>query len=76
MKITGKSLCMVRRGLIDAKDWIHNEIATCPDPSAYAADIVELEADRERYTKLLVRVEAALRKEGYTIESPTTQEKT
>lgn len=60
MIFTGKNLLMVKRGIALALDEIHNQIATCPDVIRYEDDIVELEAEKARFERLLARVDRAL----------------
>lgn len=60
MSFTGKSLGMVRRGVDLALGELHNQIATCPDVSAHADDIEELELEKAKFQKLLARIDRAL----------------
>lgn len=67
MQITGENLVLVRQGLVDALAEVHNQIATCPDVTFYESSIDELYVYRIHYERLLARVEASLKKEGYTL---------
>jgi ethanolamine utilization microcompartment shell protein EutL len=64
MIFTGDNLKMVRRGIDLAVDEIHNQIATCPDVNRHAAEIEELEAEQEKFKRLLARIDAAIEREG------------
>lgn len=60
MIFTGKNLHKVRRGIVLALGEIHNEIATCPDVTAYADDIEALEYEHEQFTAMLARIDTEL----------------
>lgn len=65
MQFTGSNLRMVKYGIELALDELHNQIATCPDPDGqYADDIDEIEAEQERFKRLLFQIERAIEKES------------
>ena len=64
MQFTGDNLLLVRDALVDAQAEIHNQIATCPTPDDYYADIAELEFWRVKYERLLRRVNKAIERES------------
>jgi hypothetical protein len=70
MQITRRNLLRVRNSILLGIDELKNQIATCPNVFEYADDIADLEDEIDEQLKLLKRVEAALRREGYTL-SPT-----
>lgn len=62
MIFTGKNLDMVKRGIELAIAELHNQIATCPDVFYYAEQLDELEAEKEKFERLLARVSRTMEK--------------
>lgn len=63
MQITGRNLQLVYDALDLAIAEAHNMIATCPDVTVYADEIVEYEMQKQKFQRLRGRIERAIAKE-------------
>ena len=61
MIFTGKNLVLLRHAMDNAVTGIQMHIGSCPD--VVDDDLVELEAEKAQYEKLLARIDSAIQKE-------------
>lgn len=60
MQFTGPNLLLVHAALQLLAADTQNQIATCPDPEAYADDIAEYEAELAAVQRLIARINKKL----------------
>lgn len=63
MRFTGKNLELVACALSHAISDVQMHIGSCPDVFEYAEELEECEAEKQRFERLLGRVQAAQAKE-------------